>query len=417
MKKLLASLLTLVIITVCVSPISTFAASGSVSLNGPGVIRAGDNIAVTLTLNGSGGILGCKGQVTYDASKLTLTSANAAIGGTWEVDFSNSTGTVKFLAYDNKQTSPINGSKALVTMNFKVGSVAAGTAINVNASGVSVSDGKADVSAGGAGYSKVISPPLSGDCSLKSLTVSNATLSPAFNSGVKSYTTSVPFEVTKLDIKATANDSGAKVSINSPNLAEDGKTTCSVTVVAANGAKAVYTIVASRPKDPNYVPSGTNTLSSLSVPGSTISPAFDPSVTNYVVWLPNEVTEIKPAATVTDSKSSVAVGDGSNLKVGDNKVDIVCTAENGTKKTYTITAKRLPKDAVVTTKADIGKITQTANQKASDSIAKVKADAEKKQQQANTLTIILIAAIVVALGGGFAGGYFLMKKGRRPFRP
>ena len=64
------------------------------------------------------------------------------------------------------------------------------------------------------------------------------------------------------------------------------------------------------------------------------------------MWLPYEVENITVAGTATDSKASVAVEGGSNLVAGeDNAISVICTAESGTKKTYTVIAKRAAGDS------------------------------------------------------------------------
>ena len=97
-------------------------------------------------------------------------------------------------------------------------SVSAGTNIQISYTGVTASDGNADANIGTVTYSKIVAGPLSADNNLASLTVSNAVISPAFSAGTKEYTAEVPFEVSKLNVSAAAADSGAKVSVDNPDL-------------------------------------------------------------------------------------------------------------------------------------------------------------------------------------------------------
>ena len=84
-----------------------------------------------------------------------------------------------------------------------------------------------------------------------------------------------------------------------------------------------------------------NSLKSISVDGFLLSPVFDVNTTNYVVWLPYETESVKVNGRPADNKASVEVIGGENLVAGqDNKVLVVCTAENGNKKEYTVTVKR-----------------------------------------------------------------------------
>lgn len=60
----------------------------------------------------------------------------------------------------------------------------------------------------------------------------------------------------------------------------------------------------------------------------------------YSVTVKNDVTEVGIKATTQDSKAKVEVSGNKNLKVGENTVSIVVTAEDGTKKTYKVTVNR-----------------------------------------------------------------------------
>ena len=186
-----------------------------------------------------------------------------------------------------------------------------------------------------------VAAPASTNANLSSLAVDSGTLTPAFARNTTSYTLSVPFSVQKINVSAKAEDAAAKVKISSPNLTAGGTTTVTVTVTAASGAVKTYTIKVSRGADPNYVPSDVNALASLSVDLAQVSPVFSKDKLEYIVYLPFEMDKIAVTAVPEDSKATVAVEGAENLKVGTNNlVKIICTAENGTAKTYTLVAIR-----------------------------------------------------------------------------
>ncbi len=87
-------------------------------------------------------------------------------------------------------------------------------------------------------------------------------------------------------------------------------------------------------------------LSSLSVSGGTLDPAFSAAVTNYTATVPFGSSSVAVSATTSDDNASFMI-DGSNnatvaLTVGDNTISIVVTAENSTTtRTYTIVVTRL----------------------------------------------------------------------------
>lgn len=79
-----------------------------------------------------------------------------------------------------------------------------------------------------------------------------------------------------------------------------------------------------------------NNLKSLDISGITLSPTFDKNVTEYKAQANANTESVKVNATKEDSKASIS-GTG-DIKVieGDNKINVVVTAENGSSKTYSI---------------------------------------------------------------------------------
>ena len=85
-------------------------------------------------------------------------------------------------------------------------------------------------------------------------------------------------------------------------------------------------------------------LKALSVSTGTLTPKFNPEVTEYSLTIPNDVTELWVSTTKADSKATTSVEGSRNMKVGLNKRVVVVTAENGTVKKYTINITRLAAD-------------------------------------------------------------------------
>lgn len=89
-------------------------------------------------------------------------------------------------------------------------------------------------------------------------------------------------------------------------------------------------------KTPTDEQSTVNTLSALTVNKGTLSPVFAEETTQYIVTLDSAQTDIEIGATAKDSKAKVSGTGTKTLSSGENKFDIVCTAENGSTKVYTI---------------------------------------------------------------------------------
>lgn len=395
MKKIICILIT-VLVCFSVFALTASAASAGATLTGPGTVRAGDTITLSFNLSGSG-IYGASGILSYDSSQVTLTGTKQKIASPWVVEFNGN----NFVAYDNNLSSPVNSNKTLFTATFKVKSVATGTNIKISYTGVTASDGSNDKNIGTVTYSKTVAAPLSSDNNLASLDVSNATISPAFSTATTSYTASVPFDVSKLNVTATAKDTKAKVSVNSPNLTPGGTTKVTVTVTAENGAKKAYTISVKRAADPNYVASSDNKLSDISVDGFLLSPVFNSDTTQYVVWLPYETESVSVSGTAADNKASVEVLGGDKLAAGqDNTVKVICTAENGDKKTYTVIVKRAA--------AHDGSVEEPLDEPDTEANEQTNASTQSPDSSDNAngiawwwLVVVGIAALIVGAVAGF----------------
>lgn len=88
------------------------------------------------------------------------------------------------------------------------------------------------------------------------------------------------------------------------------------------------------------VPSSDATLKTLTISEGTLEPEFNKNTISYTATVPFSVSNLTVNAEATDSKASVE-GDGEKeLTVGSNQIDVTCTAEDSTEKTYTITVER-----------------------------------------------------------------------------
>lgn len=338
MKKFLVFTLVCVLLFAMVPVVS---AAGSVSFKGPGQVRAGDTITLTFSVSGDG-ISGVQGSVSYDESQLSLKSYTPSLKSGWDGEFKGN----NFAFFDNNLTAPIDGSATFFKASFTVKDLPEGTEIAVTVSSIKLSskseDGYQDTSVGSKTYTATILPPLSDNCTLASLTVSNADISPAFSPEVTSYSASVPFTTAKLEVEAAAEHPGATVTVKNTALTAGATTNVTVTVTAENGTKKVYSIRVKRAQDPNYVPSTNSNLSQLTVDGFLLSPVFSLDVKQYYVWLPYETERLTLTAQTEDPKASVEIGSTEGLQPGRTDIPVTVTAEDGSTQVYTVTAIRAP---------------------------------------------------------------------------
>ena len=82
------------------------------------------------------------------------------------------------------------------------------------------------------------------------------------------------------------------------------------------------------------------TLKGLSIEGGSLSPAFNANTTEYTATVDFSVESLAVTALKNHSGASVYVSGNDALAVGENKITVTVTAENGDKKVYTITVTR-----------------------------------------------------------------------------
>ena len=204
-------------------------------------------------------------------------------------------------------------------------------------------------------YTVTVTRAGSSDAGLSELWLSGVTLSPAFASGVMAYTASVANGVKETTVTATASDANASVEVT-PEDADDGtsgdqvalvvgKTTISVEVTAQDGETTqTYTVTVTR------AGSADASLTSLSLSGVTLTPAFASGTTAYMASVGHAVTETTVTATAAAGAGYEVKLNGASdqdgivpLAVGDgNVIAVVVTAQDGeTTQTYTVTVTRV----------------------------------------------------------------------------
>lgn len=90
----------------------------------------------------------------------------------------------------------------------------------------------------------------------------------------------------------------------------------------------------------NNTKSSNNYLKSLQVSEEGLTPEFNRNKLNYSLSVGEKVTSINVTAIPEDSKAKVYVSGNTELKDGDNNVLITVTAQNGTKRTYTVVVNK-----------------------------------------------------------------------------
>lgn len=199
--------------------------------------------------------------------------------------------------------------------------------------------------------------------SLKSLDVSNTTISKVFSSSTTSYKRSVKKNVGSITIKATPTDSRANISgVGTFNL-NNGLNYFNVVVTAEAGNKKVYSLTiykeyegekpkvvsksnSSRNNSSNPVTDtkkieDNNILKSLTINGDKI--VLENNTYSYNYTVKYETTKLNIKATPKTNKSKVEITGLDNLQVGVNIIKISLKDDKNNEKTYLINVTRKDK--------------------------------------------------------------------------
>ncbi len=312
-----------VFIMMIILPMNVKAFSASISLTGPDSVQQGNKITLTLRLNSASNNLSqYGGQMTY--------SSNVSFDGCSGVGLSFRKGQQGMIAFSDGSGDGM-GPGVIGTCTFTANGI--GSA-NVKISNTEVVDVSASATVGNVSKNfNVVAPP-SGDNNLSSLSVSNCSIN--FSAGNTNYSCNVDTNVTSVNVSASAAHGKASVSGTGNKNLNYGNNKISVTVRAENGSTKTYTINVNR-KDTR---SGENSLSSLTCSNCSLSPGFSPNQTNYKTNVEYAVSQLNLKYSAKDSKATVRVNNNNLTAEETTNVTIVVTAENGSTKTYTISAAR-----------------------------------------------------------------------------
>ncbi len=292
----------------------------SITINCPSIATAGAQIYCTINSSSNISLAGVFAKYNFSTGILfnNLTTAN----GFTNPSGSNSTG------FTIMNTNGFSGNVTLGTLQVTIPSNATSnqiykiglTSINpsdVNYNDYFLQDVSSDV--------RIIS----NNDKLSSLSITGGSIN--FNTDTLTYSTTI--DSSSATISATAADSNAVVTGTGNVSLNYGNNTFNITVRSEAGTTRTYIINVNRPDNR----STNNNLSSLSVNIGNIS--FNKDTTSY--RLTTKSSSVNITATKEDTKATITGDIGSKgLNIGTNTFRINVVAENGSKKTYTITIVR-----------------------------------------------------------------------------
>ncbi len=139
----------------------------------------------------------------------------------------------------------------------------------------------------------------------------------------------------KAAFEVAALEAGTKINVSCTDLRA---ATANKELIVSDAVYAA-TVISGRPA------SGDCTLAELSVEGGSLSPAFAPDVTAYVVYVPHETDKANIEALVNNKYAKVSVEGPDALEVNAyTEFKVTCTAESGAAMVYTLKIWRAPQE-------------------------------------------------------------------------
>ncbi len=200
------------------------AASASISVSSSSKsVVVGNTFTVTYKISSSTALGSWEFTPNYDSSKFKLVSGDAYVA-----DYASSSST-KSKSYTYKFKAIGSGSGKISVKSY--------AAYAYDESKMSVSGGSKTITVITEAQKKAT---YSKNNDLKSLSVEGLNLSPSFSKGTTSYTVEANSNTTTITIKATADDSKAKVSGTGSKDVVEGENKFEITVTAQNGSVKKY---------------------------------------------------------------------------------------------------------------------------------------------------------------------------------
>ena len=167
-------------------------------------------------------------------------------------------------------------------------------------------------------------PKKSEDKTLKTLSIEGFEMNPAFDSEITEYSVSVGEDVEKLNITVVPNDEKSKFEIVGNETLQAGDNIVKITVTAEDLTTRLYTInVTKQTKE-------VLSLSSIKIEGFALNPKFSPDVLEYKLTIQDpDVNKVDVVALASVENAKVEVVGNTDLKQGENVIQINVTSEDG----------------------------------------------------------------------------------------
>ena len=228
-------------------------------------------------------------------------------------------------------------------------------------------------------------------------------ISPEFDPTTHEYYFITDSTVKDIELTAIPENQNAAVMITGNRNLRMGENVISIKVEAEDKSKtAEYKIYVT--KTDNKELANAN-LETLAVKQGTLTPEFDGNKTRYSMEIANDVEQIDILAIPQKENASVSITGNDKMQIGDNKIEVVVLAENGTtQKKYELNVHRRNEEEEIqeqeANKVEAERLSAILETKAQD-------NSEQEEEHQNT---VLIPIIIVIIGGLLIAGYIIYEK-------
>jgi gliding motility-associated-like protein len=225
-------------------------------------------------------------------------------------------------------------------------------------------------------YTDTLYRALSTNSNLLTLKTNHGPLSPTFSNTTLAYTLAVGYGVSSITFTGTTVDANATMTVGGsatasatasvPQSLNVGDNVIDVVVTAQDGSSKTFETTVTRAKSTN------SNLLTLVTNHGVLTPGFSNSTLSYTKAVNTGVSSITFTATTADPTATITVGGGQAssgnasvpqpLIIGDNVIDVVVTAQDGSSKTFevTVTRAKSSNDKLYTIVSNRGGLTQTS---------------------------------------------------------
>lgn len=164
-------------------------------------------------------------------------------------------------------------------------------------------------------------------------------ISPDFNKDIKEYYFVTDKAINSINITAIPENSGATVTIAGNKNLKIGENTIDIKVESKDKSKtSVYKIYVTKT---NNIELANANLEILAIRQGVLEPEFDSNMTKYKVEIANNIDKIDILAVPQKENATVKIIGNGEMKEGDNQVQVVVLAQNGTtNKKYDVIVRR-----------------------------------------------------------------------------